>query len=312
MPPLTPRSSARALMTPLVAALVSMLALTLAVTLTPAQGAPSPARDDASHRAASSPMFGGTVFRNDGESFAEGYDRVMHTYGGLDAIRMFYPGLPASWDRIRANVGRTPVVVSFKADLGDIVAGRHDDHFTRWFKQAPTHRPTHWSLWHEPEDDGVDAREYRRAWRHLKVLSRKADNPRLKSTLILMCWTLDDASGRRWRTWYPGDATIHTLAFDCYNTGRKNGVYKRPADILRPVARVARRTDNQWGIGEFGSTVIASDGGTAGRARWLRRYASYVERHGGQFATYFDSHVGYDYRLHDSPSRRAWRSVVTR
>ncbi len=75
---------------------------------------------------------------------------------------------------------------------------------------------------------------------------------------------------------------------------------------------MARRTDNQWGIAEFGSTVIASDGGTAGRARWLRRYASYVKRHGGQFATYFDSHVGYDYRLHDSRSRRAWRSVVTR
>jgi hypothetical protein len=28
------------------------------------------------------------------------------------------------------------------------------------------------------------------------------------------------------------------------------------------------------------------------------------------FATYFDSYVGFDYRLHDATSRNAWRDIV--
>ncbi len=312
MPPLTPHRPARSLATGLVTALV----LALAVTLAPVSPATSAPRDEASatasHRSSKAPLFGGTIYRKDGESLADGYDRVMRKYDGLDAIRMFFPGLPSSWDRIRSNVHKTPVVVSFKAGLGDIVSGKHDALFRRWFKDAPTTRPTYWSLWHEPEDDGVNAAQYRKAWRHLKQLSREAHNPRLKSTLILMCWTLDSKSGRNWRTWYPGNRAIHTLAFDCYNAGRKNGVYKDPADILRPVVRVARRTGNKWGVAEFGSTVVTSDGGQAGRARWLRQYGRYVRRHGGQFATYFDSYVGYDYRLHDDRSSNAWRNVVNR
>lgn len=303
-PPLfrTP-TGARALATSALTALLLCVALVLPIS--------SPATSATASRSGGGPMFGATVFPGAGESYDAAYDRVMKKYGGLEAIRMFFPGLPSPWSKIRDKVHQTPVVVSFRADPGAIIDGRYDAQLRRWFKTAPTSRPTHWSYWHEPEDDGVDASRYRQAWRHLKKLSRAAHNPRLKSTLILMCWTLADSSGRNWRSWYPGDATINTLAFDCYNTGRKNNVYKPPADILRPVVRVARRTDNNWGVAEFGSTVITSDGGKAGRARWLRQYARYVRRHDGQFATYFDSMVGYDYRLHDSRSSRAWRRIVS-
>ena len=42
------------------------------------------------------------------------------------------------------------------------------------------------------------------------------------------------------------------------------------------------------------------------------RFADQVQQRGGLFATYFDSMVGFDYRLHDQPSRNAWKSVVQR
>lgn len=293
-----PPSFARRLARAIVAALASTLVLTLGAAVpAPAAGA----RD---------PLFGGTVFPDGNESYDEAYDRVMRTYGRHEAIRMFFPGMPSSWSNIKDRVGRTPVVASFRADPRSILSGDRDQFFRQWFRSAPKNRPTYWSYWHEPENDSVDKGDYRRAWRHLSRLSRDAGNPRLKPTLILMCWTLDKNSGRSWRDWYAGDRAIHTLAFDCYNVGRKNGVYKAPRDILRPVVRVARRTDNRWGIAEFGSTVVETDGGQAGRARWLRRYGSFVRNHGGEFATYFDSYVGYDYRLHDRRSAKAWRRVV--
>jgi hypothetical protein len=293
-------SSSRA-WTPSIVALTSLLALvmgSLTLTATPASAAP---------------RFGGTVFERPGETYAEAYQRVTRTYGGnLDAIRLFFPGAPSPWKRIRAKVRETPVVVSFRMDPRAVASGRYDRSMRRWFASAPTNRPTYWSYWHEPENDGVNKRAYRRAWRHLDKLADRARNPQLRSTLILMCWTLDRASGRNWRHYYAGPRAIRVLAFDCYNTGRKSNVYKSPRAILKKVVRLARRVDKPWGVAEFGSTSIPAAGGHQGRARWLRSYASYVQRRGGEFATYFDSHVGYDYRLHDRPSRIAWRNIVQR
>ncbi len=261
--------------------------------------------------ASAAPKYGSTVFEKPGETWAQAYRRVTRAYGGkLDAIRLFYSGRPSSWASIAEKVHGTPVVVSFRMDPAAVVAGRFDRTMRTWFRQAPSSRPTYWSYWHEPEDDGVDKRLYRRAWRHLDGLADQARNPQLRSTLILMCWTLQSNSGRNWRSYYAGNRTINVLAFDCYNTGRKNGVYKDPRAILRPVVQLARRVGKPWGIAEFGSTSIKSDGGNRGRAYWLRSYARLVHKKGGAFATYFDSKVGYDYRLHDRASRRAWRNIV--
>lgn len=285
---------------PSIVALTSLLALvmgSLSVSATPA---------------AAGPRFGGTVFEQPGETYSQAYRRVTRTYGNLDAIRLFFPGAPSSWRKIRAKVHRTPVVVSFRMDPQAVVSGRYDRAMRRWFATAPTNRPTYWSYWHEPENDSVNKTAYRRAWRHLDRLADQARNRRLKSTLILMCWTLERASGRNWRSYYAGPRAIRVLAFDCYNTGRKNNVYKSPRAILRPVAQLARRVGKPWGIAEFGTTSIRSDGGNRGRAKWLRRYANHVHKKGGVFATYFDSKVGYDYRLHDRVSRTAWRKVVQR
>lgn len=257
------------------------------------------------------PLFGGTVYERPGESYEAAFKRVSQTYGGsLGAVRMFFPGMPKSWSSITSKIGSTPVVASFRPDPGAVIAGRHDSELRQWFANAPTNRPTFWTYWHEPEDNNVNGAQYRQAWRHINNLAEKAGNPRLKSTLILMCWTLDPKSGRDWRNYYAGNDVIDVLGFDCYNGGRKRGVYRDVAGLLDPVAKLARSLGKPWGIGEFGSTVVTSDGGTQGRAQWLREYANYVRTNGGAFATYFDSVTDLDFRLTDDPSRTAWRDIV--
>ena len=299
-------------LTPLVRACTSVLALATALTVTIA--APSTAAPPAGGTAAkgASPMFGTTVFENPGESYRAAYQRVSGQYGKLDAVRMFFPKLPTSWTKIQANVDTTPLVVSFRADPAGVISGRYDRELRQWFDDAPTGRTTWWSYWHEPENDSVNTAQYRKAWAHIRNLADSAGNAQLRATLILMCWTLDSKSGRSWRNYYPGNDVIQVLAFDCYNTGRKNGVYRDPAKMLAPVQAAAASVGKPWGIAELGSTVVKTDGGEQGRATWLRAFADQVQQRGGLFATYFDSMVGFDYRLHDQPSRNAWKSVVQR
>ncbi len=254
---------------------------------------------------------GGTVFERRGESTRAAFERVRRTYGGkLGAIRVFFPGLPADWSKIRHNYGRTPLVISFKASPADIIAGRLDRRFRSWFAHAPTGRVTRWSFWHEPEDDaGLSAAKYRQAWRHLDALAERANNPKLRSALILMCWTLADSSGRDWRDWYAGPRSVNLFAFDCYNAGHRNGTYRSPRGLLEDAVRLSRRTGKGWAIAELGSVVVRGDDGRR-RAAWLRDAVGYARNHGARFVTYFDSDVGVDYRLHDRPSKGAWRDVV--
>jgi hypothetical protein len=291
-----------------------LLTITTAATLGPAPTA-SAARPAGATRAsdppASSPLFGGTVYENPGESYRDAYQRVIATYGGsIDVVRMFFRRLPQPWSKITANIGTTPVVVSFKADPAAVVAGQYDAELSRWFADAPTDRRTFWSYWHEPENNAISPALYRRAWQHLADLAAQADNPKLRATMILMCWSLDRKSGRDWHDYYAGDNVIDVMAFDCYNVGRKKGVYRDPDKILEPVVAAAGSVGKPWGIAEFGSTVVNTDGGEQGRADWLRAFARYVRANGGTFATYFDSFVGFDYRLHDAISRNAWRDIV--
>lgn len=257
--------------------------------------------------------FGTTVFRQSGESYHDAFLRQQRTYGPLGAVRMFFPGLPGSWESIRNNVGDTRVIVSFKAPPAAVVAGDYDDRLRQWFKQAPQDRVTRWSYWHEPEDDisagRFGPRMYRSAWRHINSLAQRAANPKLRSTLVLMCWTLEAGSHRNWRDYYPGNEVIDGLAFDCYNAGYDDGRYRTPDDLFSSASRLAHRVGKPWGITELGSRVATGDDGS-GRAAWLRDVARYLRNHDARFCTYFDSDVGVDFRLHDQPSQTAWSGVI--
>ena len=266
--------------------------------------------------ASSGTRVGATVSKNSGETRRQAFLRVRAKYGGeLGAVRVFFPGLPASWRTIRNTYGTTPVVVSFAPKPGAILSGKHDAALRAWFKDAPTDRPVWWSYWHEPENDAPRAftlKSYRKAWRRIAGIAERAGvGNRVHATLILMCWTLAKNSGRNWRDYYAGADVIDAFGFDCYNGGRRKGRYRPVEDILDPAFRLSQRTGKPWGVAELGSTVVRGDDG-AGRARWLRSYAAYTRNHGAKFATYFDTKTRLDFRLRDRPSRSAWRDAVER
>ena len=257
------------------------------------------------------PRFGGTVFERSGESYREAFVRTQNTYGGrLGIVRMFFPGLPSSWSSINSQVGDTPLLVSFHASPQQVLVGRYDSQLRAWFADAPRGHATRWAYFHEPEDDGVSPDVYRQAWRHINALANQAHNERLRATLILMCWTLEQNSGRSWRSYYPGSDVIDLLGFDCYNGGHRADRYRPPSSMFEDVVQVSRETGKPWGIAELGSVRVSGDLLGLGRAAWLRDAASFARSHGARFVSYFDSDVGTDYRLLDEASRLAWRSIV--
>lgn len=264
-------------------------------------------------RAGSPTLFGTNVYRGPGVDFRRALDRQHAAYGKLGVVRVFYPSLPARWPGPAGESGG-PIVVSFKSDPRDVVAGRHDAYLRKWFATAPEDRKVWWTYWHEPEDEiqqgYFSAAEYRAAWRHIATLAARAKHPKLRPTLILMCWTLAEASQRDWKDYYPGDTVIDTLGWDCYNAGAHYGRYRDPQLMFSDVAAAASSVGKPWGIAELGSLLVEGDSG-ARRARWLRDSASWLRRAGAAWVSYFDAPVsGGEYRLLDPDSRAAWREAV--
>ena len=270
-----------------------------------APGAPAPAPSGAT-------LFGSSLWVGDGSTTAGALARTEGKFGKLDVIRTYYSGMPKAWPG-SAGVSGGPVSVSFKADPRTVVTGSLDAQLRSWFSTAPTDRTIWWTYYHEPEDDiergAFTAAQYRAAWQHISALADRAGKPNLRSTLILMCYSLNSYSKRNWKDYYPGDAAIDVLGWDCYNRGVSKGQYYPASQVLGPPVSAARSVGKPWAIGELGSTLIAGDSG-AGRAAWLRDVGSFSRQNGAQFVAYFDSTVGDDYRLLDAPSEQAWRGVV--
>ena len=258
-------------------------------------------------------LFGSNIYR-DGLSFNAALDRQEGKYGDLEVVRIFYTGAPAAWPGPAGSPGK-PVVVSFKFIPRDITAGKYDAYMADWFNDAPRDRPVYWTLWHEPEDDigrgAFTAADYRAAVRHLDGLADRARNSRLKNTMILMCYSLRESSGRNWRDYFAGADVVDVLGWDCYNTswdGRE--LYMEPAKMFSAARDAARSVGKPFGIAEFGSPLITGDSGP-GRAAWLRSSATWLRANGAAWVTYFDAPIGFEYRLFDKPSIDAWRWAVS-
>jgi hypothetical protein len=104
------------------------------------------------------------------------------------------------------------------------------------------------------------------------------NNPQLRATLILMCFTVNPASGRNWTNYYsPGN--IDVLGWDCYNHGEARGVYGDPATLYSRAIQVSRGAGLPWGMAEIGSTLARGDTTGTRRAAWLIDVARYL---GGQ------------------------------
>jgi len=260
----------------------------------------------------SATLFGASVYQN-GLTWSQALTRSNDWYGGMDVVRVYYTGMPDPWPGRAGAVGG-PVSVSFKDSPTRVLSGQDDAFFRNWFASAPRDREIWWTYWHEPEDDieagSFTAADYRAAWVHLADLAAQAGNPHLHSTLILMCWSLNPLSHRNFADYFPGTGTIDVLGWDCYNRQATKGVYSSPSDIFAPLVAKSEAVGLPFAIGEFGSILATGDNG-AGRAQWLADSATYFADHHAAFVTYFDSVIGGDYRLLDTPSRTMWRSVVT-
>jgi hypothetical protein len=212
------------------------------------------------------------------------------------------------------------VAVSFKYPPAEVIAGRHDAYLRSWFATAPRGKDVYWTFWHEPEDKikkgEFTAAEYRAAWARLRVLSDTAHNARLHPTLILMSYSLDPASRRNWRDYYPGRDTVEVLGWDAYNTRAGQGEYVPVTAVFGAVVRESQAERMPFGIPETGSALVAGDTGEA-RTQWLESAMEYLTEHGARFVAYFDNDgsqlpgTGWtvaDFRLRDIQGVAAWRT----
>ncbi|MGH3497056.1 MAG: hypothetical protein ACRDP1_06300 [Nocardioidaceae bacterium] len=259
-------------------------------------------------------LLGASVQAGHGQTKADAVARESHKFGHLSIVRLYYQGPPGSWQQIHSQVGHRPVVVSFKLDPQQVVSGKFDSYMRHWFKSAPLHHRTFWSYYHEPENNiaghQFTATQYRAAWAHLKRLANTAHNWHLRSTLILMCWSLNPHSGRNWHD-YLATGSINVLGWDCYNKAAHHGGYGSPQQMLGQAVRASAGVGIPWGIGELGSKLVGHNA-DAGRAKWLKAVGSYVIANHARFVTYFDSTVGGDFRLMDRPSQLAWGSAIAK
>lgn len=300
----------------LAAALVATLAATVAVACS--NGPARQQRGDLAVATVPPPenplptLVGSTVNRLDGETAADALARIDAAYGPIRVARIFSPGLPVSWRYLDDLMGDRPAVVSFRASPRSILSGEHDRALRAWFRDAPTDRDTWWAYFHEPEDDVergyFRARAFKRAWKHVDTIAERVDNPRLHPTMVLMCWTPQQNSGRDWRDYVPRHGRVEVLAFDCYAKGRGSLSYADPEKLFAAGYRAAKRAGAEWAVSELGAVRDSSDDGTA-RAAWLTEAAAWAVGR-ARFLTYFDSDVGGDFRLTDEPSRAAWADVV--
>jgi hypothetical protein len=253
-----------------------------------------------------------------GASVDEGnldWDRALRNsdrrYSRMEAVRVFEPWIRDSWSGRLSNV-RRPVIVSFGGQPGLVLSGTYDALLRRWFHDAPNKTPIWWTYWHEPEDDiasgSISADRYRRAWRHINDIARRAGTPNLHPTLTLMAWTARSGSGRSVSRYYPGDF-IDVMAWDGYNPPNTR-MYGAPREIFGAAAAKSHQRGNRFAIAELGSVVVPGDDGSR-RATWLLNAAKFAAAKNAPFVTYWDTKIpNENYQLRDLPSRRAWRFIV--
>jgi hypothetical protein len=256
--------------------------------------------------------YGASFQTENGEGYDAGLARMDATLGHLDLVRVFYQGAPDPWP------GKAPgrnVAVSFKLPPREVISGAYDTSMRRWFASAPKNLDVYWTYWHEPENDIADgsftAAEFKTAFTHLDRLADRANNPRLKSTVILQSYSTRPESGRSWRSYVPNPDHVDVLAWDVYNRPSPEAGYQVPLDLLDAPLNASKSMGKPFAVAEIGSPIAPGDQGS-GRAEWLRRMGAYLDQHHALFACYFDflwNDGKDDYRLQDPASVQAWKDI---
>jgi hypothetical protein len=208
----------------------------------------------------------------------------------------------------------TSLLVSFKADPVRVLSGTYDQRLKQWFDEAPRNRDIWWTYYHEPENNvehgDFTAEQWRAAYKHIATIANAAHNPHLYNSIVLMCWTLDPASGRSFADYFPGADLVDTIGWDCYSEPTTDQPYEAPQDLYASAIATSRSAGVGWGIAETGAIKTSTDPSGELRAAWLLDVGQYLADEGAQFVLYFDSPVGGEFRLLDKASQGAWRQVL--
>jgi hypothetical protein len=234
-------------------------------------------------------------------------------FGHQPVLRVYYTGMPdpAAWTTGAAALNHSAVVVSFRSPPARVLSGADDAALAHFFDTAPTGYPIYYSYYHEPEPlieaGDFTLAQYKAAWAHIVAVAAKAHNPYLKSTLILMSWDLDPASGLNWKNYLPGGHVISTLGWDAYPAGTvhdSSPLPTPPAGFMGPAEAASRSAGLPFGFAEFAL------GTPAGRPQWLTEVANYLRGSGALFGVLFNS-KGFPWmELNDAASIKAWRAAV--
>jgi hypothetical protein len=234
-------------------------------------------------------------------------------FGHMPMLRVYYTGMPDPnlWTTGVQGLNHSGVVVSFRSPPSTVLSGADDAALAKFFDSAPTGYPIYWSYYHEPEllvqAGTFTVDQYKAAWAHIAAIAAAAHNADLKSTLILMTWDFNPASGINWKDYLPPGNVISVLGWDAYPAGTvhdSNPQPTPPADFMGAAEAASRQVGLPFGFAEFAL------GTQTDRPQWLATVASYLRSTGALFGTLFDS-TGFPWmELTDGPSIQAWHAVI--
>ncbi len=234
-------------------------------------------------------------------------------FGHLPIMRVYYTGMPDpnAWTTGVQAINDSAVVLSFRSPPQTVLSGADDAALSHFFDTAPTGHPIYYSYYHEPEPliqaGDFTLTQYKEAWAHIVAIADGAHNPYLKSTLILMTWDLDPASGINWKDYLPSGNVISTMGWDAYPAGTVHDTNPQPtppADFMGAAEAASSSVGLPFGFAEFAL------GTQTDRPQWLAEVASYLRSTGALFGTLFDS-TGFPWmELNDSASIQAWHDAV--
>ena len=210
------------------------------------------------------------------------------TYGSFGVFRLYYRGLPTTWDRVVGFDG-TDIVASFHDSPARVLSGRDDATFARWFASAPADKEVTWSWDHEYDAAArrhrLDTEAYRAGWRHLITLAHRV-SPRLRDTLILTAFTFNHGPADGWRQFYPGPA-VDSISVDGYSWNREH--LTTPDAIFARAIAAADSVGKPFGVAEVGA--LAPQNQPDVLAGWIYCLHDYLDVHHALFVSWFNVNV---------------------
>src|SRR5215469_10333489 len=229
-------------------------------------------------------------------------------FGHMPIIRTSFAGLPPAntWTTGPDAINKSAVIVSFAAAPKTVLAGTDDAALSRFFDTAPASHRIYYAYYSEPEANvsrhQFTVAQYRRAWRHIAALARKANNRKLTPTLILQASDLSAGSRVNWQHYLPGRDVIKTIAWDAYPAGTLTGQNPQPtppATFMGAAVAAAKSTGLKFGFAGFALATANH------RPTWLKNVAGYLANSGALFGVLNSPSAVPAANLTDRPSIQA-------